>query len=986
MTLLAAAVAPLCGGDEPSAMLRDGFEASRPVWQQEQADTTVKLLAHERSDRAHHEGRLAERFLFEAGVGSAFYFSYALPPIPLTDDLRASLYVRSNRAGVQLFGRVILPADNDPKTKEPSYVLVPGTIYEASDRWRRLELIELRHSVEEQARVLRAATKRPVSLEGAYLDRLVVNLFGGEGETDVFLDELVVTPVPARLAAAHERAEKAGRASEEEGTRTRPDRPDRPSLQIVGNRLRRNGNGRLLTVIDASGADVRQLRDAGFDVLSTDLDADPQRVDTAIRRGLLLMPSLASVVAHSDPFDPQRVLAAVSAYPYRDAVAFWNLGEHLGRDRDSFNRSKELERTRALIVGLREQNGAFSKLSTAMVEGEFPLYAHSPKNLDLLGVRPNAWGSVQELMDTYHYLTQRRDLTVRSNADELFLGWVPATPPPALQEAIWGQDVPPSWGTPRVQPEQIRLITYAILAAGYRGVGFHASADLTRGLGRMLLIEMALLNAEIDLFESVLANNTAPIPLHFTFNPEPKTPPPVNALGKGRVQQKVLKKPEPGPHPSIRAASIGTVNRKGFLLLVADFPEAAQCQPPQMALNDLNIRIPAPEDAQAFVIDFGGVSVLDTPNRMRVPGGVQLVIPDFGPTALVLVTSDLALAGGVEAAIRGVRPMAVQLAIEQAKLELEWTREINGRLLDFGHPLRDPRRDPNDPDPAPALVRPPGAEESGLLAKAEEYLKLAREALEHEDYAQAWSEARRVGRPLRMLLRAHWQQGYEAMVEASTPANAKNSKASQKLIDSLKSAPNRNRVKNLDDLRLGAPVLMSFVSSPPLLAINTLPQHYIWVDWMKNARFGSNLVSSGDFESREALESAGWTDVGYPQEVLKTKIENVPGGRDGSKRLLRMTVEAADKTRQDQLPPYLDHPVAAIRSPAVPVRAGQFLRYSVLVQKSYQSVAGAGGIIIRDSIGGEPLQFRTSNPLGELTRLVFYRRVPTDSLFTVTLG
>src|SRR3954470_1347750 len=86
-----APVAALHGQDEPrKAVLRDGFESPRPVWQQEQADTTVQLRTHERSDLAKHQGRLSERFVFEAGVGSAFYYSYSLPPIPLSEDLRAS--------------------------------------------------------------------------------------------------------------------------------------------------------------------------------------------------------------------------------------------------------------------------------------------------------------------------------------------------------------------------------------------------------------------------------------------------------------------------------------------------------------------------------------------------------------------------------------------------------------------------------------------------------------------------------------------------------------------------------------------------------------------------------------------------------------------------------------------------------------------------------------------------------------------------------
>ena len=60
---------------EPSAkgVLRDGFEERQPIWLREYSDASVNLIAHERSERAAHGGRLSERFQFEAGGGSRFF-------------------------------------------------------------------------------------------------------------------------------------------------------------------------------------------------------------------------------------------------------------------------------------------------------------------------------------------------------------------------------------------------------------------------------------------------------------------------------------------------------------------------------------------------------------------------------------------------------------------------------------------------------------------------------------------------------------------------------------------------------------------------------------------------------------------------------------------------------------------------------------------------------------------------------------------------
>ena len=99
--------------------------------------------------------------IFSSKQPAAGSFSSAtpFPRFPVSQELSIALYVRSTRPGVQLFGRVVLPSDVDPETKAPSYVLVPGTIFDQTDRWQRLELLDMMPSIERQARVLRTSTR-----------------------------------------------------------------------------------------------------------------------------------------------------------------------------------------------------------------------------------------------------------------------------------------------------------------------------------------------------------------------------------------------------------------------------------------------------------------------------------------------------------------------------------------------------------------------------------------------------------------------------------------------------------------------------------------------------------------------------------------------------------------------------------------------------------------------------------------------------------
>lgn len=928
------AVAGARGQEDRPQALHDDFEGPRPSWRREVTDAAVQLEAHDRSSRAAHDGRSSERIQFTTGPGSALYFSYPLPQVPLSRDLSAQLYVRANQEGVRLSGRVVLPGDTDPETDQPSFVTVAGTSYETADRWQKLELAGLPGAVEQQVRILRARTRRPIPLDGAYLERLVVNVYGGPGDSEVFLDDLTVSPVPAAALTPPVPAPQ-------------PPAPDPsgpvaeaapPRLQFQRNRLSREGFPWFPTIVSAPGADLQTLRRYGSDVLATDLDDDPQTAREAVRLGFLLMPRLGRT-ADGQLRDPAEILAALRQYPDRAAVAFWDLGEGLGAAPDPRARKAELDQIRALVAGLRdgdgdgegEGNADGAMLATGCVAGLLPQYALEPR-LDLIGAPAHAWGSSMAPLDLLQFLAQRRDLTALNNPQGLFWTWVSVAAPAPVRAAIWGTDVPPAWGSPRVQPEQVRLSTFAALSAGYRALGFRADAELTRASGRARLIELALLNAEIDLFESILARGIDPIPLLRAYPPDPQTQ--IADFNPANARLTPLPKPETEPHPSIRAAALETRDHRGTLLLVADYAPGGQWQPEQLALNDLKIRVNAPQSAQAYEVSLGGIAVLE---RQRVPGGIQISLPDFGPTALVLVTTDRALAVRLEEAVARIRPLAIDLALQQAELQTQWVTDTDAQLAASGHPVQG---------------------SGDLLAKARESLKSARSALEREDYPLAWAEARRVGRPLRLLMRSHFDQALETLIDASAPLGGKGK------------------------------LLLSPVSSPPLLAFNTLPQHYLWTSWIAEDRFGEDLLEDGSFEDPDpdAFRASGWTDQGYAAEGLIATIATVEDQRGESRRSLRLKAGPSQKGGQDRVPPFQDLPVAAIRSPAVAVAARQLVRISVLVKMPRPVPPGGGGLIVRDSLGGEALQLQITAAIPAWKRAVLYRRVPADTELTVTLG
>ena len=969
----------LAGGQGPGggseSMIRDGFEGPKVAWRQEQTDAPVKIFAHERTRRAAHEGLLSEGFSFEAGIGGGLYYSYPLPKIPVTDDLKVTLYVRANRPGAQILGRVVLPGDVDPDSRRPSFVSISGTTYDTMDRWQKVEIADLPSLIRDQARVLSAVSKRKINLKGAYLERLVVNVNSGEGETEVYLDELAVGPVATEAVAEHARMIRGGESpargpggptARTIADRLRTDReplePNAPGanarIKVDRNRITRDGFPWFPTAIRSPGADPDLLRRIGCDVMVIPAGTSEDVIKAARAAGLFLIPELTGGVPEGKLPDADRTVAEAVAFPWKDEVFAWSVGDRLGDSSDPAVRKEALRRVREAVLGIRRAKPGGSPYTTGTVTGMLPEYARIPENLTMIGIPAATWGTAHGPLENYQYLEQRRLLTARSNADAPITAEIDVTPPPVFQRAIWGTDTPFAWGVPRIQPEQVRIAAYSAIAAGCRGLTFRAEGDLSQGPGRMATIEMALVNEEIDLLEPILADPDKAVRLVDTYMADPPPPPPLTlfAMNTGTAMRPKVPKEFP-PNFTIKAASISTKDRRGTLLMVADFQPYAQFQPPQSAMNKVKLIVPAPRDAHAYLISPGGVKTLGMPDHLpSEAGGHSINIEDFGVTGLVLLTTNAELKDQIERSINQIRPKAVSLAIEQAELHRAWVVEVDALLQDARHPQKH---------------------SADLIAAADALIQSARDAQERFDYQTAWDEARRAGRPLRHLMRYHFMAAYDEFVKALND-------------EDLPCGPIAYEGKEKPQPRLISPIV-----APPLVSFGTLPQAWTWLEWVKTGRLGPNILPSGGFNLADMKEflAQGWTDASYRVDDVNPQASLAKGGPDnpkpddeGGSNLVLFAGPRKGLTL-DQLPPFVDHPLVAVRSPAVPVKAGEVYRISVMAFLPKPTAPGLGGVIVRDSLGGERLQYRSSGALsGNWYEIVYYRRVPADTTLSVTLG
>src|SRR5262249_44694598 len=127
----------------------------------------------------------------------AVNYYYPTPRAPVTDELSVTVWVRATRPGVQLRARLVLPRERHPdRVDEPLTTLVPGDTLTLFNRWQPLKINQPGKLLRQQQQVMRAMFNRDLDFTGAYIDRLILNLYPGQpGQIDVYIDDLEIGPV-----------------------------------------------------------------------------------------------------------------------------------------------------------------------------------------------------------------------------------------------------------------------------------------------------------------------------------------------------------------------------------------------------------------------------------------------------------------------------------------------------------------------------------------------------------------------------------------------------------------------------------------------------------------------------------------------------------------------------------------------------------------------------------------------------------------------
>lgn len=159
-------------------------------WRIVAADCNHLLREHRREAADTEQGEDIETLVLRGGNGTYVYAQRTVMPARVIEDLDVSVWIEADRPGLQVLARIVIPDSIDPQTGRRASILIDGELYEREGRWQRVHVRNLPAKMQRQVRVLRARLQQPVSTRNAYLDAVLVNVYGGPGTTHVRLGSI----------------------------------------------------------------------------------------------------------------------------------------------------------------------------------------------------------------------------------------------------------------------------------------------------------------------------------------------------------------------------------------------------------------------------------------------------------------------------------------------------------------------------------------------------------------------------------------------------------------------------------------------------------------------------------------------------------------------------------------------------------------------------------------------------------------------------
>jgi hypothetical protein len=636
----------------PTAGFLEDFEGPNPSWVEAGGDAPHVLQAHRRVPGVAHRGQGCEWFQLSTGQGgSAVYIAHDIGCPWVIEDLRPSVWVKSDRPGVQLLVEVVLPRTVDPRTGRAAVTHLLGSAYNDVGRWQQLSTDTLPQLLARQVRILRSQLRLDVDAAEAYVGRVLLNLYSGPGLTNVWIDDLAAAgyvasgrtaPVVAPGPQERRADPRSGPAPEALATRDAPG----PEVQLAGPTLLVRGQPMLPRAIQYQGEPLAWLKQLGFNTIwLRDVPAG-EFLAEAGRLGLWLVcpPPLPPAV------QGERTPGSAIGPQFQPVLA-WDLGSGLT--------TAQLEASRRWADEIRLADARGRRPLIACPASDLREYS---RHVNLLLIDRRPLGTSLEMPD-YGVWVRREPLLARPGTPV----WttIQTQPGEGLRRQLAA--LVPGWGVPAVfAPEQIRLLVWTAISSGSRGIVFQSQSPLSADdpQTRQRALTLQLLNLELELMEPWVAAGS------FVG---------VANSNKKEVSGAVLR------------------SDRARLVLPAWLAPRSQCVAPEATTRSLALVAPGiPDSCNAYELTAGRLEPL---RHKRDTGGTRVTLDEFHLTGMVLFAQDPTVFDAVRrraaANGRGIAQLERQLAAWKLQAVSQGVGSLAGRLpplTDVAGSLAEARR------------------------------------------------------------------------------------------------------------------------------------------------------------------------------------------------------------------------------------------------------------------------------------------------------
>ena len=570
------------------AQFHEDFEKLGSTWQQSETDCVIQK-SNWSSQRVNEQSKnnRFEQIKFTAGHGTHIFVTHDVTPALVISELKPSVRVRSESRGTKIYVRIVLPETPAPDGSGPMTTLVSGDAYKSNGKWQRLTFgggaknSDLAASLREKVWLLRREYGPHVSATGAYIDKVVLNLYSGAGETSIDVDDLKVDGIVAAKPVLAKQVDVV-RDNQVRGAAAYEPQTDKKRSLVVrdGTVLLVKKQPFFASIIQHNGEPFNYLKAIGFNVIELKRTATYEQLESASKLDLwLVCPPPSNVGLSKIPFHFDRVMA-------------WKLGENLtSRDLPVLEqRIQEIresdQRVGRPIIGIAASDWTgLTNITDILVAGFQPLGTSSlaSQYSDWIQVRSDKTGNRRPI-----WADVQTELS------------------PALMRQIKVL-VPQKPPTP-IEPQQIKFLAYEAITGGARGIRFTSSSRLdgVDPVTRLRALTLEWINAELAQLEPWIAGGAM--------------------MGKLSL-------------PDRSGVEVTAINTSRSRLLLIQRPThheqyLAGDQPlTQIKFSDLDSAF----SDKAYLI---GQSGLESLANVRGTNGTQLVIDNCPYTAAVVLTQD----------------------------------------------------------------------------------------------------------------------------------------------------------------------------------------------------------------------------------------------------------------------------------------------------------------------------------------------------------